>query len=162
MICTSMALNIMFFFDSSMHKIYVDYGKYNFIQQIPQIIYSSLVSLLMEILIGLLSYTHVNIYHIRQLEELNMDKIKNIFKVINIKLIIFYVVIFVFLAFYWYLISSFCAVYNNTQIIYLKDFATSFCLGLLYPFIIQLFLAFLRMCSLRKNTKFRSFIYKFC
>ena len=162
MICTSMALNIMFFFDSSMHKIYVDYGKYNFIQQIPQIIYSSLVSLLMEILIGLLSYTHVNIYHIRQLEELNMDKIKNIFKVINIKLIIFYVIIFVFLAFYWYLISSFCAVYNNTQIIYLKDFVTSFCLGLLYPFIIQLFLAFLRMCSLRKNTKFRSFIYKFC
>ena len=161
-ICTSMALNIMFFFDSSMHKIYVDYGKYNFIQQIPQIIYSSLVSLLMEILIGLLSYTHVNIYHIRQLEELNMNKIKKKFKVINIKLIIFYVVIFVFLAFYWYLISSFCAVYNNTQIIYLKDFVTSFCLGLLYPFIIQLFLAFLRMCSLRKKTKFRSFIYKFC
>ena len=47
MICTSMALNIMFFFDSSMHKIYLDYGKYNFIQQIPQIIYSSLVSLIM-------------------------------------------------------------------------------------------------------------------
>ena len=51
MICTSMALNIMFFFDSSMHKIYLDYGKYNFIHQIPQIIYSSLVSLLMDILI---------------------------------------------------------------------------------------------------------------
>ena len=162
MICTSMALNIMFFFDSSMNKIYLDYGKYNFIQQIPQIIYSSLVSLLMEILIGLLSYTHVNIYHIRQLEELNMNVVKKIFKVIKIKLIIFYIIIFVFLAFYWYLISSFCAVYKNTQIIYLKDFATSFCLGLLYPFIIQLFLAFLRMCSLRKNTKFRSFIYKFC
>ena len=162
LICTSMALNVMFFFDSSMHKIYLDYGKYNFIQQIPQIIYSSLVSLIMEILIGLLSYTHVNIYYIRQLEELNMNKVKKIFKVIKIKIIIFYVVILIFLAFYWYLISSFCAVYNNTQIIYLKDFATSFSLGLLYPFIIQLFLAFLRMCSLKKKTKFRSFIYKFC
>ena len=157
-----MALNIMFFFDSSMHKIYLDYGKYNFIHQIPQIIYSSLVSLLMDILIGLLSYTHVNIYHIRQLEELNMNVVKKIFKVIKIKLIIFYVVIFVFLAFYWYLISSFCAVYNNTQTIYLKDFATSFCLGLLYPFIIQLCLTFIRIFSLKENSCFRGLLYKFC
>ena len=162
LVCTSMAMNVLFFFDSSMHKIYLDYGKYNFIQQIPQIIYSSLVSLIIEILIGLLSYTDINIYHIRQLEEFDMNKVKKIFKIIKIKLIIFYVVIFIFIAFYWYLISSFCAVYNNTQIIYLKDFATSFSLGLLYPFIIQLFLTFLRIFSLREKTKFRSFVYKFC
>ena len=57
LICSSMAMNIIFFFDSSMHKIYMDYGKYDFIQQIPQIIYSSIVSLVIEMLIGILSYT---------------------------------------------------------------------------------------------------------
>ena len=65
LVCTSMAMNVIFFFDSSMHKIYIDYGKYNIIQQIPQIIYSSLVSLIIEILIGILSFTDKNIYEIR-------------------------------------------------------------------------------------------------
>ena len=157
-----MAMNIMFFFDSSMHKIYLDYGKYNFIQQIPQILYSSLVSLVIEILLGILSYTDIYIYHIRQMKEFNSTRIKKIFKIIKIKLIIFFAITFIFLLFYWYLISSFCAVYNNTQIIYMKDFATSFCLGLLYPFIIQLIQTLLRIFSLRKNSQFRKLIYKFC
>ena len=162
LICSSMAMNIIFFFDSSMHKIYMDYGKYDFIQQIPQIIYSSIVSLVIEMLIGILSYTDKNIYEIRQIEEYNKEKIKKIIKTMKIKLIVFFVITFIFFAFYWYLISSFCAVYNNTQIIYLKDFITSFCLGLLYPFLIQLCFAFLRIFSLRKNNKFRSLLYKFC
>ena len=160
LICTSMAMNVIFFFDSSMHKIYLDYGKYNFIQQIPQIIYSSIVSLIIEILIGILSYTDKNIYEIRQMEEFNTDKLKQILKSIRIKLIIYFVITFLFFAFYWYLISSFCAVYTNTQIIYLKDFATSFCLGLVYPFLIQLCFAFLRIFSLKQNTKGRSILYK--
>ena len=162
LICTSMAMNIIFFFDNSMHKIYMDYGKYNFIQQIPQIIYSSIVSLVIEILIGMLSFTDKNIYEIRQIEEYNPEKIKKIIKTIRIKLIIFFVITFMFFAFYWYLISSFCAVYNNTQMIYLKDFATSFSLGFIYPFAIQLCFSLLRIFTLRNKTKSRSFLYKFC
>ena len=162
LICTSMAMNVIFFFDSSMHKIYLDYGKYNFIQQIPQIIYSSIISLIIEILIGMLSYTDNNIYEIRQIEEYNQEKIKKIVKSIKIKLVIFFIVTFIFFAFYWYLIASFCAVYNNTQFIYMKDFATSFSLGLIYPFAIQLCFALLRIFTLRDKNKSRSFLYKFC
>ena len=140
----------------------MDYGKYNFIQQIPQIIYSSLVSLIIEILIAMLSFTDKNIYQIRQMEEFNTVKLKQILKTIKIKLIIYFVITFLFFAFYWYLISSFCAVYNNTQIIYLKDFATSFSLGLIYSFAIQLCFAFLRIFTLKQKSKARSLIYKIC
>ena len=35
LVCTSMALNVFFFFDNTMHKLFIDYGKYNFIKQIP-------------------------------------------------------------------------------------------------------------------------------
>ena len=162
LICTSMAMNVIFFSDNSMHKIYIDYGEYNFLQQIPQIIYSSLVSLAIEILIGILSFTEKNIYQIRHIETFNPEKIKKILKIIKLKLIMFFVVISIFFAFYWYLVSSFCAVYTNTQVIYIKDFATSFCLGLLYPFILQFFLAFLRLFTLRDKNKCRNFLYKFC
>ena len=162
LVCTSKAMNVIFFFDSSMHKIYLDYGKYNFIQQLPQILYSSLVSLIIEIIIGILSYTDINIYQVRQIKQATLDKIQIIMKKIKIKLIVFFIITFLLFLFYWYFISAFCAVYNNTQIIYIKDFISSFCIGLLYPFIIQLVFALIRIFTLREKTKVRSLIYKIC
>ena len=162
LVCTSMALNVFFFFDKSMHKIYEDYGKYNFIKQLPQILYSTIVSLIIEILIGILSYTDINIYQIRKLEKATFDKIIPIFKKIKIKLILYFTITFLLFLFYWYFISAFCAVYNNTQIIYIKDFVSSFSIGLLYPFIIQFAFTLIRIFTLRKNTKVRSVLYKIC
>ena len=37
LLCTDMAMNVFFFSDETMHKMYLNYGKYDFIQQIPQI-----------------------------------------------------------------------------------------------------------------------------
>ena len=145
-----------------MHKIYLDYGKYNFIQQIPQILYSSIVTLIIDILIGLLSYTDVNIYEIRQMKEYNEKSINRVLRNIKIKLAFFFVITFIFFSFYWYLISAFCAVYNNTQLIYLKDFISSFAIGLLYPFVIQLLFVLMRIFSLMEKTNCRKLLYKFC
>ena len=161
-VCTNMTMNIFFFVDSSMHKIYVDYGKYNIIGQIPQIVYSSIVSFIIETLIGFLSSTDNYIYKIRQLKEYKPEILTKMIKSIKIKIIIFFIITFVFLSFYWYWISSFCAVYNNTQGIYFKDFFTSFGLDLAYPFIIQLPITFIRKLILRKKTKIGSLLYKVC
>ena len=162
LVCTSMALNVFFFFDSSMHKIYLDYGKYNFIQQLPQILYSTIVSLIIEILIGILSFTDINLYQIRQLEQATVDNIEKILKKIKMKLMTFFIITFLLFFFYWYFISAFCAVYNNTQIIYIKDFISSFSIGLLYPFIIQFVFSLIRIFTLREKTKVRSLLYKVC
>ena len=162
LICTSMALNVFFFFDISMHKIYLDYGNYNFIKQLPQMLYSTLVSLIIEILIGILSFTDINIYQIKHMKQVNVDKIDLIFKRVRIKLILYFIITFLLFLFYWYFISAFCAVYNNTQIIYVKNFVSSFSIGLLYPFIIQFVFALIRIFTLRKNTKVRSVLYKIC
>ena len=53
-------------------------------QQDNYVIYSSIVSLVIEILIGFLSYTDKNIYQIRQLEEYDPVKIKKMIKAIKI------------------------------------------------------------------------------
>ena len=34
-----MTLNVFFFEDETMHKLFLNFGKYNFIQQIPHMIY---------------------------------------------------------------------------------------------------------------------------
>ena len=73
------------------------------------------------------------------------------------KIIIFYVFTFLLFIFFWYLISAFCAVYVNTQRIFITDSITSFLMGLLYPFILYLAPAGLRILSLRK--KKLKFIY---
>ena len=62
-------------------------------------------------------------------------------------------------AFYWYAIACFCAVYVNTQNAFIKDSLSSFGLGLLYPFILYLIPAVLRLIALRATNSRLSFIY---
>ena len=70
------------------------------------------------------------------------------------KITFFYVFTFIMFAFYWYAVACFCAVYENTQIAFIKDSFSSFALGLLYPFVLYLFPAILRIIALRA-TKIR-------
>ena len=162
LISTDMALNVFFFTDDSMHKIYLNYGKYDFIQSIPQTIYTTAISQLIEVLLSYLSMTDKHIYQIKHLKDVKMKKIiifQNL-KCIKLKLIGFFVFTFVFFAFYWYLISCFCAVYENTQVIFIKDSISTFFTGLVYPFILYLIPSSLRILALRDVNKKRTFIYK--
>ena len=67
LLSTDLAMNAFFFSDESMHRLYVDYGKYNFIQQIPQILYSTIVSHVIEIILCFLTLTDKHIYEIKEL-----------------------------------------------------------------------------------------------
>ena len=44
-----------------MHKIYEDKGSFNFIYQLPQIIYSSIISAVLNVLLKLLALTEAKI-----------------------------------------------------------------------------------------------------
>ena len=162
-ICTDMAMNVFFFSDDSMHKVYLNYGKYDFFQQIPQIIYSTIVLNVIETIICYLSLTDKHIYKIKALKNHKNNKafIFNIIKCIKIKLIGFFAFTSVFFFFYWYSIACFCAVYQNTQIIFIKDCISSFLTSLTTPFIIYFLTSALRLISLKDKTKKRlQCIYK--
>ena len=159
LVCTDMALNVFFFSDDTMHKMYIDYGKYNFYQQIPQIVYSTAVSQLIQVFLCFLSMTDKHFYEIKKLDFNSRYKTFQIIKCVKIKLAVYFIFTCVMFAFYWYAIACFCAVYANTQSAFIKDSLCSFGLGLLYPFILYLFPAVLRLIALR-STKIRlSFIY---
>jgi len=64
------------------------------------------------------------------------------------KIAIYFIIGFIFLIFFWYFISAFCAVYKNTQVIYLKNCSISFCISMLYPFFISLLPGLFRIPSL--------------
>ena len=50
-----LAINALFFNDDTLHRIYMDEGAFNFIYQIPQIIYSSIISVVIDIIIKYLA-----------------------------------------------------------------------------------------------------------
>ena len=153
LILGDMALNTFFFSDDSMHKLFLNYGKYNFIQQIPQITYSTIISLLIEVFLCYLSLTDKYFYLIKtSFMKGNKEEIKKIIKCIKIKLIMFFIFVFIFFVLYWYIISVFCGVYRNTQITFIKDSVLSFSICLIYPLILYFISASLRICSL-KNRK---------
>ena len=161
-VCLDMTTNILFFNDDSMHKIYLDYGKYNFISQIPQIIYSTVISECMDVFLKYLSLSEKEVYETKKYNnpKESIDKVKKLIKCLKIKFFFFFLICYVFMIFSWYFISIFCAIYENTQITLLKDSLSSFLSSILYPFALYLLPATLRIISLRSIKKNKKILYK--
>jgi hypothetical protein len=155
-------INGFFFNDDTMHKINEDNGNFNFLYQLPQIFYSSIVSAIINIILKQLSLSEKNILSLKR--EKNFNKILNYSKGIKRclakKFIIFFILSYMLLLFFWYFIACFCGVYVNTQIILIKDTLISFCLSMVYPFGLNLIPGFFRIPALRKVKKDKKCIYK--
>ena len=59
-------INTLFFSDSILHKIYEDNGKYNFIYQIPNILYSTIIASFINIIIKYLSLNENSIIQLKK------------------------------------------------------------------------------------------------
>ena len=90
----------------------------------------------------------------------NMEKQKKILECMNTKLVFFYILTLIFYIMFWYIVVIFCAVYENTQIAFLKDCLFSFLLGLILPFIYYVFPAALRTCAIRDKKISSNCTYK--
>ena len=153
-------MNALFFNDESIHKIYVDKGKFNFVYQIPKILYSSLISTVINTIVSFLSMTEKNVIKLKKEEGDTKEKVVKFSKCLEIKFIVFFVLEFLFLLFFWYYISCFCAVYRNTQIHFFKTSLMSFGLSLIYPFGICLIPGTLRFPAIRTDKKELECSYK--
>ena len=153
-------VNLFFFNDKVIHKIYKDEGNYNLIYFIPFIFYSFIISHFIYVLIKYFSLSESNICEINYISNNKKSDgvVQKIKRCIIIKYILFYTLSIIFLSFFWYSLSSFSAVFQNTQKYLIMNTMISFCFSLIYPFIINLIPSFLRLYSLQ-NPK-RECIYK--
>ena len=144
-----------------MHEIYIEQGEFNFIYQISQIIYSSLISAVISIIIKFLSLSEQSIIEMKneKIKENNSIE-KNLIKSLKIKFAIFFVITFCLLFIFAFYISCFCGIYINTQIHLIKDSITSFSLSLIYPFGIYLIPGLLRKLALNAENKDKECLYK--
>ena len=149
-------INALFYNEKVIHKIYKEEGIYNFIYLIPFILYSFIISHFIFIIIKYFCLSERNICEINYISIKKRDNI--IYKVkrcITIKYICFYILGLIFLIFFWFSLSSFGAVFQNTQIFLIKSTLISFGFSLIYPFIINLIPGIFRIYSL-KNSKRKS------
>ena len=152
-------INALFFNDSTMHKIYEDKGTFNFIFQIPHILYSTIISSIINTILKFLALSERIILKIKEEKKYKDLKISNIFKCIIIKFNCFFVLNIIFLILFWYYLSCFCAVYRNTQTYLIKDTLISFAISLFYPLIINIIPVICRISSLKVPN--REYLYKF-
>ncbi len=154
-------VNALFYNTATMHKIYVDEGKYNFIYQIPQILYSTLISAIINTIVKFLSLTGKNIIEIKQNKNIDNKQIRKFKKCLKIKFIFFFILTFMFLLIFWYYIACFCAIYKNTQIHLIKDTLVAFGLSLSYPFGLCLLPTIFRILSLTASEQDKECTYRF-
>ena len=160
----SYTTNALFFSDSTMHKIYMDHGKFNFIYQAPQIIYSTLICNTVNTVIEYFSLFERNILEFKRLKKETKNKVESIKKIDNylkIKAAIFFALNFSLLIFFWYYLSCFCALYKNTQIQLISDTLISFGLSQLYPFGLSLLPVVFRIQSLKAKEKNKECMFNF-
>ena len=156
-------INALFFTDKTIHKIYQDRGKFNFLYQIPQTLYSTLITKLIDTLIKNLALPQDNIVVLKQEKiKKNLEKKHNkLLRILNIKFFLFFVLSFIILIFFWYYISCFCGVYVNSQTHLIKDSLISLVVSLLIPFGINIILGMFRMMAMGVKKPKRKCLYRF-
>jgi len=155
--------NALFFDDSNMHQIYEDEGKYNIGYQFPYIIGSSIISIfIMRLMLNFLVLTDKDVVDVKLQNNKALAQNMKISKLkcVKIKLAIFFVLNFILLVLFWYYLTCFNAVYKNTQIYLIENTCISFCLSLIYPFIINIIPMLIRKCSIHSSNKDQKCLYR--
>ena len=155
-------VNAFFFVDDTMDKINIYSGKFSILFNLPQIIYSSIITTVLTIILKNLALSMKNILSIKKSKNLKIarEKCKKIKKFLKTKFISFFIIGNILMLFFLYYISCFCSVYKNTQVILIKDTLLSFALSMLYPFGTCMIPGIFRFISLADKNKNRECLYK--
>ena len=140
-------INALFFTDKTMHQIFEDGGKYNIIYQLPYCTYSALIStIILRIILSTLVLTEKSILVVKSQPNINLANLKKkkALKCIIIKYAIFFLLILILLFVFWYYLTCFNALYENTQIELIINSIISFSISSIYPFVINIIPSFFR------------------
>ena len=69
-ICSDMAFNVFFFSDESMHNMYECGGEYDFVGKFAQMVYSTIISQILQIFVNYLTMTDIHYYRLKELKKI--------------------------------------------------------------------------------------------
>ena len=171
MFSCDLALNALFYFNDNISKKYSNAKNlflFAFSNNITIIIYSTLVSYFLIVLLGKLSNSSNAIRNLFRKEEekikfekkyvINKERkreilaeIKNILKYYRIKNVFLIIIELILFLFFWYFVTAFCHVYPRTQTSWLIDSFLSVLSRLIIELILGLLFAKLYQISIKSN-----------
>ena len=146
-----------------MHNVYESKGLFDISYQLPIIFYSSIISMFLGALVQMLGLSNdaiIDFKKNRKAKDVD-ERGKKLINKLKIKFVFYFILSSIFLLFFLYYISMFCAVYKNTQFILLEDTSMGYLMSLLYPFAIYLLPGIFRIPALRVPLKDRKYLYNF-
>ena len=158
-VCTfqiSFFLNALFYTDEYISDAYHNDGVLDFFSGLPKAIYSFVAALITTNLLKMLSNSK------RELTKSikQKEKFKNFILIINRKLnklrkklFAYFILVFLLETFFLYYVTTFCAVYRNSQKYWFYGCLESFAMDSLVAIIICIFLALFRFISINKHIK---------
>ena len=154
-------INALFFNNTIIHTIYLNEGKYDIVSVLPRIILSFAISHIINIILRICFLSERELYSIEKQKTLleAKRKSKTVLCCFTIKYFIFFAFSMLYLILSWYYLSSFCAIYQNSQIFLLLNTIISYGISLVYPFIINLIPGILRIYSLNDTNRNKYCIY---
>ena len=154
-------INTFFFNDSILHIIYENDGKKQLIYSLLNILYSTVISSFISLIVKFLALSDKKILELKNYKNRKkaLNKSQILIRRLIISFYIYFIISFILLVFFWYFISAFCVVYNNSQLSLILNAFGSFIISLIYPFGFYLLPGMFRITALRSKNK--SCLYAF-
>ena len=158
----NLTFNIFFFTNKKMKINYANAMKdiSLFWSNIANSVYSSILSNALLIILKFICLSHNSIRSLKKIDDINLaqKKSEGVLRCIKARIIIYYILSFIFLIIFGYYILCFCSVFENTQIELVRSTFTSWLISLLYPFIICFFTSIIRALSFKCNSQCLHFV----
>ena len=152
----SFFLNAFFFTDEYISDAYHNDGLLDFFSGLPKSIYSFIATLITTNILRMLSSSRSELINLIKLQRKN----KNYFylthlklKKLRIKLIVYFILVYLFSFLFLYYVTAFCAVYRYSQKYWFYGCLESIIMDSIASFITCIFLALFRYISVKKNIK---------
>ena len=128
----------------------------SFWNNITNSIYSSILASILLIILKVISLTHNSVRTLRKLRDINQAEKKSvcILRCIKIRIVIYYILSFIFLIVFGFYVLCFCSIFENTQIELIKSTVTSWLLSIILPFLICFLTSLMRSISLVMENKY--------
>ena len=149
------AFNAFLYSDNYITQVFEGKGQLNFVYSLPKSIYSFLITTIISIGLKFLLNNKKEILDIIQNKnksEFN-QKIKAILKKIKTKLIIYFSIQFSFTLFFLYYCSAFCAVYQNSQILWIYGCLETILFDIIFSCLFCLFISLCKFIGIKKRIK---------
>jgi hypothetical protein len=155
----SLDLNISFYNDDTMRKIYIDSSdNNNLVNRLPILLLTNSISLIPSILFELIFSSYQD-YFIELKSNMdneikdNINNIKNYYKKLLIRIISCCIFSFIFDVISWYYISCFFAVYLETQKAIFLDFLREFLLSIVSILFLSLIYSLIKKSIIKSDSK---------